>query len=213
MRTKTLVLSALLGLAASPLFAQSNVFSVNAVGYVQEVFQPGIFQMVANPLNTTNNTVAGLLPAPPAGTVIYKWNGTSYDSSSFRFGSWGTPGMTLNPGEGCFIKCGGSVGGTPFTNTFVGEVLQGALSNPLGVGFTMTASQVPQAGGVQTQLGLVPAAGDTVYQWDVVNQTYVGHGFRFGSWGGGEPQIAVGEGFFYSTSTSNNWSRTFSVNN
>jgi hypothetical protein len=210
MRTKTLVLSALLGIAASPLFAQTNVYSVNAVGYVQVVLNPGIFQMIANPLNTTNNTLPGVLPAPPSGTVVYKWNGSTYVSSSYRFGNWSDPSMTLNPGEGCFIKAGGS---GPFTNTFVGEVLQGTLSNPLLAGFTLASSKVPQAGGLQTQLGLTPVNGDVVYQWDVANQTYASHSFRFGSWGGGEPQIGVAEGFFYSTSTSNNWSRSFSVNN
>jgi len=35
--------------------------------------------------------------APP-----YKFNGTSYDISSFSFGSWDTD-RTMNPGEGAFI--------------------------------------------------------------------------------------------------------------
>lgn len=213
MRTKTLILTALLGVAATPLFAQTNVYSVNAVGYVQEVLQPGVFQMIANPLNTTNNSLPSILATPPNGTVLYKWNGSTYVSSSYRFGSWSDGTLTLNPGEGCFIKCGGSVGGTPFTNTFVGEVLQGSLSNAIPVGFSIKSSMVPQAGGLQTVLGLTPANGEIVYQWDPVNQAYVSHSYRFGSWAGGEPQIAVGEAFFYSSANGNTWSRTFSVNN
>jgi len=213
MRTKTLILSALLAAAVTPVFAQSNVFSVNAVGYVQTVLQPGIYQMICNPLNTTNNSVASLMPTPPNQTIISKWNGTGYDSSTYRFGAWSVPGMTLNPGEGCFIKCGGVAGGTPFTNTFVGEVMQGSLTNVLNVGYTLVGSQVPQAGGVQTQLGLVPNNTDIVIQWDVAAQNYVGHTYRFGAWAGGEPQVAVGEAFFYSSANGTTWSRTFSVNN
>jgi hypothetical protein len=215
MRTKTLILSALLGVAASPLFAQTSnsVYSVNAVGYVQTVLNPGIYQMICNPLNATNNTVAGLMSAPPNQTVIYKWNGTGYDSSSYRFGNWSVPGMTLNPGEGCFIKTGGSIGGTPFTNTFVGEVKQGSLTNVLNPGFTMTGSQVPQAGGLQTVLGLTPANGEIVYQWDPVNQAYFSRSYRFGNWSPSEPILAVGEGFFYQSANGNTWSRSFSVNN
>jgi len=209
MRTKTLILSALLSIAATPLFAQP-VYSVNAVGYVQVVLQPQQFQLLANPLNTTNNTLPSLLPSMPNGTLLFKWTGSQYAPSTFRFGAWSDPTLTLNPGEGCFIKCGGSA---PFTNTFVGEVMQGSLTNVLNTGYTIAASIVPQAGGVQTTLGLVPGNGDILFQFDVPSQQYVPHTFRFGSWTGGEPNLAVAESFFYSTASAKNWTRTFSVNN
>jgi hypothetical protein len=197
-------------MAASPLFAQTNVYSVNAVGYVQTVLNPGIYQLIANPLNTTNNSLGSLFPTMPNNTVVAKWNGTGYASSTFRFGAWGDPTLTLNPGEACFIKLGGAAS---ITNTFVGEVLQGSLTNVLGIGYTMASSKVPQAGGIQTQLGLVPNNNEIMVQWDQVNQTYISHTFRFGAWGGGEPTVAVGEGFFYSSANGNTWTRTFSVNN
>lgn len=197
-------------MAASPLFAQSNVFSVNAVGYVQTVLQPGIFQMISNPLNTTNNTLPNVLPGMPNGTVVFKWNGSTYVSSTYRFGAWTDTTLTLNPGEGCFIKLGGSGN---VTNTFVGEVLQGALTNALPVGYSIASSKVPQTGGIQSALGLTPSNGEVLYQWDVPTQNYVAHTFRFGSWTGGEPVVNVGEAFFYSSANGNNWTRTFSVNN
>lgn len=212
MRTKTLVLSALLGIAASPLFAQTNVYSVNAVGYVQVALQAGQYQLLANPLNTTNNTLPSLFPTMPNGTLVFKWNGSTYAPSTFRFGAWSDPTLTLNPGEGCFIKLGGT---TPFTNTFVGEVMQGSnvTNATLNVGYTIAASAIPQAGGVQTALGLTPSNGDILFKFDVPTQQYVPNTFRFGSWSGGEPQLAVAESFFYSTGTAKTWTRAFSVNN
>src|SRR4051794_29904448 len=129
MRTKTLVLSALLGMAAFPLFAQTNVYSVNAVGYVQQSLTPGQFAMIANPLNTTNNKISSVLVLPDAnaGTQVWKWTGATYTSAIWQgvADGWTQPNLTLNPGEGCFIK----LSGTPYTNTWVGEVMQGSLTN------------------------------------------------------------------------------------
>ena len=211
MRTKTLVLTALLGIAASPLFAQTNVYSVNAVGYVQQVLQPGVFQMIANPLNTTNNTLASVMPSMPNGTTIYKWNGSTYANSTFLFGSWTQPSFTLNPGEGCFIKLGGAA---PLTNTWVGEVMQGNLTNTVLVGFSILSSIVPQTGDV-TALGLTAGAnnGDTVYQFHADTQGYTSSTFLFGSWNPGAPTISVGEAFFMKANVQRDWTRNFSVNN
>jgi hypothetical protein len=211
MRTKTLILSALLCIAASPLFAQTNVYSVNAVGYVQQPLQPGVFAMIANPLNTTNNTLVSLMPSMPNGTVIYKWNGTGYASSTFLFGSWTQPSFTLNPGEGCFIKLGGAA---PVTNTWVGEVLQGNLTNNIPTGFSILSSMVPQTADV-TALGLttVAANGDTVYRYDIPSQGYTSATYLFGSWNPAPPTINVGEAFFFKGSAPKSWVRSFSVNN
>ena len=69
MRTKTLILAAALtaaGLASS--LAQSNVYSLNVVGYVNKTLTGGsLFSVVNNPLNTTNNTLAGIFGAGGTG--------------------------------------------------------------------------------------------------------------------------------------------------
>ena len=71
MRTKTLLLSAAVlaaGLAAST--AQS-VFSVNAVGYVNKTLAPG-YNLIANPLNGTNNLLSTIIPTAPDGSAVIK---------------------------------------------------------------------------------------------------------------------------------------------
>ena len=74
MRTKTLLLAAALTAAGiASIQAQSNVYSVNVVGYVNVVAPVGQFKMIANPLNATNNTIGGIGPVLPAGLAqIYK---------------------------------------------------------------------------------------------------------------------------------------------
>ena len=79
MRTKTLLLTAVLsaaGLASS--LAQGAVYSVNAVGYVNLTVPAGL-SLIANPLDATDNTIANVLKVP-AGTQIYKFNGTGFTS-------------------------------------------------------------------------------------------------------------------------------------
>jgi hypothetical protein len=219
MRTKTLVLTALLGLAASPMFAQTNVYSVNAVGYVQVVFQPNVFTMVGNPLNTTNNSIGSLFTAFPNGTQFYKWNGATYDIAQFLFGAWDNPQYTLNPGEGCFIQTKGSA---PWTNTFVGEVLQGNLTNSIPNGFSQRSSMVPQAGDADS-LGLSAALknGDSILEYNAGKGSYDIWQYLFGQWsdpvgGSTPPPMAVAQSVFIGTSAApgpRNWSRSFSVNN
>lgn len=190
-----------------------SVYSVNAVGYVNLNIGNG-FTMIANPLNTTNNTIGVLLAGVPDFTTLYKWNEVSqgFDIATFFFGAWDHPEYTLNVGEGAFISPAG-----PFTLTFVGEVLQGNLTNPVPSNFSIRSSQVPQAGTVGA-LGLTVNDFDTLYQWDTATQSYLIWTYFFGGWGDPvpgpptEPTVAVGESFFLSTGTPYNWTRTFSVN-
>jgi len=211
MRTKTLVLTALLGMAASPLFAQTNVYSVNAVGYVQISFNQGQYKMFCNPLNTTNNTIGSLIQNAPDFSNLYKWTGTSYQTATYAsfLGGWDQPTITLNPGEGAFFNSNG-----PFTNTFVGEVLQGSLSNNVPVGYSIRSSKVPQAGKIGTDLGLAGLSDfDNVYQWTGSGYVTYTYASFLGGWNPSEPVLAVGESVFLNTQAGATWNRTFSVNN
>jgi len=164
--------------------------------------------MIANPLNTTNNTVASLLPAPPDGTTLFKWTGTAFVSTTFFLGAWSDGTFTLNPGEGGIIQ---SI--SPFTNTFVGEVMQGNNVNPYPAGFSIRASQVPQSGTL-TALGLPGSQltdGDTVFQFNPVTQAYVINTWFLGAWSPIEPSMAVGEAFWLQTAAAGSWNRTFTV--
>lgn len=220
MRTKILLLTAAVAAAGITTSIAQTVFSVNAVGYVNLDLPPK-FSMIANPLNTSNNTVSALLPNVPEGTTVYKFNNGSFNqSASFLFGSWtGDANMTLNPGEGVFFN---NPGTTTLRLTFVGEVMQGtganALNNPIPAGFSIKSSQVPQAGKLDGtaagELGFPVAEGDTVYKFNRTTQNYSTHSFLFGSWGGdGVPMIDVGESFFVNKAAAATWTRSFSVNN
>jgi hypothetical protein len=163
--------------------------------------------MIANPLNAPTNTVPALFAGVPDGTTIYKFDGTSYSVNALDLGEWGAPAQTLVPGEGAFIL---NPTAAPITVTFVGEVMQGSLSNPLPAGFSIKSSQVPQSAALDTVLGFPAADGDTVYQFS--NGAYVIHTLDLGEWSGGVPVPAVGESFFVKKVAAGNWTRTFSVN-
>jgi len=207
MRTKTLLLGAAVAVAGISA-SQAQVYSVNAVGYVNTICTNG-FTMVANPLNTTNNTLVALLPAPPEFTTIYKWDAVAqnFDISTFFFGSWDKPATTLNPGEGAFVSTD-----TKFTITWVGDVLQGNLTNGVPLNYSILASKVPQQGSLTALAFPTPSEFDTLYKWNTGTQNYDIYTYFFGSWSPSEPVVGVAESFFYSANATLSWTRTFNVN-
>jgi hypothetical protein len=215
MRTKLILTTAALGVASS-LGAMAQVYSVNAVGYINVTVQPGKLGLVANQLNTGGNTVAEVIPTAPDGTILYKYSQAGgFAIIAREFGEWGTGGaQTVKPGEGFFVSNNGT---TPLTLTFVGEVPQGSpLTTPLATGLNLVSSQVPQAGKLVADLGFPAADGDIVYQWDAAGSGAGAYkapnGYEFGSFSLGDPDVAVGEAFFVSKAAAGNWSRNFSVN-
>jgi hypothetical protein len=225
MRTKTLVLSAIVGaLSSASLMAQ--VYSLNAVGYINVTLAPG-FQIIANQLNTTNNNLSPLLDTQVGdgshdGLEFFKFNGSSYTvltTDSLSAPPWDGPATstTLNPGEAAFVFNPYS---TNITLTFVGTVLQGSLTNALPKGFSLVSSLVPQAGRLDVDLGLTEVDGDLVFQYNPVTKgyaEYTGDSLNVPPWdapGGypANPTVAVGGGFFYYSSGGNPWIRSFTVN-
>jgi hypothetical protein len=208
MRTKTLLLTAALAVAGT-LSSVAQVYSVNAVGYVNVTIPPG-FSMIANPLNASTNTISALFGAAPDGTILYKFNPATgqYSINGKEFDEWASPNDTLLPGDGAFIFNGGT---QPFTVTFVGEVMQGSLTNAVPNGFSIKSSQVPQSGQLDTVLGFPAVDGDIVYRWNNATGQYTISGFEFGEWTTA-PVPAVGESFFVFKNGAANWTRQFSVN-
>jgi hypothetical protein len=212
MRTQLILTTAVLGVAGS-LGASAQVYSVNAVGYINLPVPADKLVLIANQLKTANNTLPEVLPVVPDGTQIFKLGATGFQGYGYE-GEWDVTTVTLPPGEGFFLKSP-----TATTITLVGEVPQGPLSTALKAGLNLVASQVPQAGGIQSVLGYTPADGDQVYKWDITFQTYVSFGYE-GEWSGPvatppiapEPALAVGEGVFINKLAAGTWSRTFSVN-
>jgi len=187
-----------------------TVYSVNAVGYVNLGLPTG-FSIIANPLVASDNSVKALFAGSEAkmadGTTIYKFTGSAYTVNTFEFGAWSNPTQTLVPGEGAFIFV--PTGGA-FTNTFVGEVSAGSLTNSVPTGFSIKSSQVPQAGLLQTDLKYPADEGDTVYQFNNATKGYKVATYEFGAWSA-EPNVKVGEGFFIKPTAARSWKRTFSI--
>src|SRR6266436_7556560 len=152
MRTKTLLCLAALTAGVATSMAQSNVYSLNIVGYVTYTQAANKFNIMANPLNTTNNDVSKVFTSAASypGLTVYKRNaGGGYDQSTFDpdLLAWTAP-LDMSPGTGVWLS---TPAGTPFTNTFVGEVLLNS-SNPIPAGYSIRSSVVPQSGGVTTTL-------------------------------------------------------------
>lgn len=218
----------------------AQVFSANAVGYVNITLQPG-FNLIANPLDNTNNGLNTLLTGLPNTSRAYRFNALNspaYQVSTYLTATarWST-NMVMDPGEGFFLFVNGA---NPVNVTFVGEVPQGNLVNPLLVGnYQIKGSIVPQQlplGRNNSPVGVAtlryPAATNDVvftFQNTGTMSTYRAANFRrIGPnelWTGQNidgtavtadgPVIPVAAGFFLfrsSTATSGDWTRTFSVN-
>jgi len=220
MRTQALLLTAALtaaGIASS--LAQNNVYSVNVVGYVN-VTVPSGYSLIANPLDAGNNTVSNLFNSAPGsvGATVYTWNGAGFvGNNNDEFGAgWAIPAQDLSPGKGFFVKNPGA----PFTNTFVGTVLQGNLVNTPVVGYSLIASKVPETGFVK-DLGLNAGLGDTIYMWNGAGFIGINNDEFGGGWpptagftvdNAKGPQVKVGESFFYkNVAQTVTWVRDFTV--
>jgi hypothetical protein len=228
MRTKTLLLTAALS-AAGIATSMAQVYSVNAVGYVNTTLVPG-FSLVSNPLNnTTGNTVQNLFGNGIQGTIpnlltVYHYDPTadrfqvaSYDDIALEFIGEGATAV-IPPGTGVFVR---NPSTTALTCTFVGEVPQGEASNiTIPQGFSIKGSTVPIAGTASpTSLNVPGQQGDTLYEWDPAGQRYVAASYDdiVLDWisvqpGGGSPTIDVGEAFFIFKTAAQSWDRNFQVN-
>ncbi len=225
MRTKTLLLAAAIsaaGIAAS--LAQSNVYSLNVVGYVNIALAAGQ-NLIANPLDvdgtgTNNNLTTVFGNQVQGGEIVSAFNGASYDSATYsaKLNVWQGPNLPavnagLQPGKGAFVFVG-----TATNVTVVGNVLQGQpLTQQYAAGFSILSSKVPQTGLLATDLKYGPAGGDIVQKFNSGTQNYISpaatYSAKLNAWANppGEPTINVGEGFFLFSSAGGTWTRNFTV--
>jgi hypothetical protein len=214
--------------------AQSNVYSLNVVGYVNvPLVGGGAYNMIANPLNNTGtggNNISNLFSSVAGdGDQIFRWNVDLYDFdaaiptySGFSH-TWSST-FNLNLGEGVWYIDNNSNA----TNTFVGEVFQGTYTNfagPANAGrslvgggsYNAVASSAPIGGGFTNAIaGIVPTDGDQIFPWDVAAYDFSAtlptySGFSH-TWSHTEVQIPPGVGFVYvNNGTDQRWVRTFTV--
>ena len=220
MRTKTLLLIAAIG-AAGAATSMAQVYSVNAVGYVNKTIPKGQFSMVANPLKAATNTVNALFQPVPAGFQVYVYTqGKGYDVGAYddlegAFLPASVGNAVINPGHGVFVR---NPSASDVTITFVGEVMQGTLTTPLSPGLQIVGSQVPQEGTASdlglphtTAAGMTP--GDQVYQYQGAAGYYVSTFDDLeDNFTPALKPLAVGEAVFVKLAKANSWNRTFSVN-
>lgn len=233
MRTKTLLATA--AALAAGLFAasaQSNVYSLNVVGYINLQLQPGL-NLITSQLKGTNQGVNTILasanPVIAANSLLFQWNpaGQTFANAQIAGGDgvWYDPNTgnpstsTVNPGEAFFVQNMGAVS----TLTLVGEVPQGTNSINVVSGLGFYGDPTPVSQDIVTNgfpmadnalLYIFPAGGKT-YQ-----NAYIGAGPGSGgpAWfdpNTGNPFVfapVVGQGFVVSyPGTATKWNRVFNV--
>jgi len=198
MRTKTVLLSALLGAIGSvSALAQTNVYSLNAVGYINVTVPPG-FSILSCPLvcspDNTMNTLMNNGAGGPYGAgafnncQVYFWYpsianysvdggrpiGTNPKTQTSNTNGWTLNGTNaLNPGVGAWFQ---NTTTNTFTLTFVGTVPTGPITNSLTPGFTLVGSAVPMSGDLISNIisGLTNyIVNDQVYTWSPSITNYV----------------------------------------
>lgn len=210
MRTKILLSAAALVAGAISLQAQSNVYSVNIVGYVNKPLATNALELIQNPLDDGTNTLQSALGNLGNGSTAYVWNGAGYTFSTRGKAGW-SPNLAIPTGAGFFVNRAGSVG----TNTFVGEVVADvgtSVTNPLTGGvLTLVGSLIPYADTLNgTNLGLASAPnGSVIYKWNGAGYTFTTRGKA-----GWSPNLSVGvgESFFIQPAADFEWVQTLPAN-
>jgi hypothetical protein len=194
MRTKTLALSALLGMLGSvSVMASQNVYSINAVGYINLTLPIGYSiiadQLIATPTNAiwnvlNNDTQGTGNPGPFEGCLVLKYNhatggyssdiadatdeGIGYANDTNGWAGGGI--MTMNPGEAVWFN---NETGAPLTITFVGSVPSGTNTVNLGIGYNMISSPVPFSGDLCLNAQLTNYSdGDLLLTYNAVSKGY-----------------------------------------
>jgi hypothetical protein len=196
-----------------------NVYSLNVVGYYNVTIPSGAtpgdiarYKLVCQQLKpngitapTLNNSITNL----PAGTLAYIWTASGWSSPTEYLGGadgWETD-APIPYGTGIMLK---NTAATPITVTFVGDVMEGSLTNSYGGGYSPRGPLVPQAGGLTTVHNFTQA-GDKVYTWNPgwpVPNEYLG---GTDGWENGEPVVAVGDAVMISSTAGGSWIRNFTV--
>lgn len=214
MRTKSLCLAvAALAGGLGVASAQSNVYSLNIVGYVNTVLKGGSsFTLVANPLDAPTNDLNSIMSsALPNKSQVVVYSGGNYLTA--QKGSTGfAPNFSVPPGTGFFVK---NVSATAVTNTFVGNVVPGVpgtntVSIPLG--FSLVGSTIP-IGGTLNDSGpnTLNLVGVVANKSQVITYDNSGGGAYITSQKGStgfapNVPISVGQGFFIkAASAGSNW--------
>jgi len=210
--------------------AQSNVYSLNVVGYVNVNLTsnaPTRLTLVANQLDLdgtgTNNTIYTFLGTNlPAQTAAFGMNPgvgnfskSTYNGSGTWFPIPAAVTAACQPGRGVVVQL--PAGSSDQTLTEVGTVLQGTFSQSVVTGLQMGSIDTPQNIGIKAAgyNGVTNASGnDKVFTWNRGSQSYTSHTFNGATWfpgTAGDVIIPVGDSFVFSSVAGKTWTQTFTV--
>lgn len=215
MRTKLLAVAALLAAGVATSMAQSNVYSLNIVGYVN-VTPSGTLSAISNPLRAgapgAVDRADQVIPYAD-GNSIQVWTGVGW--SLYAMDSLSGTGWVdgngadaplaslpvLSGGKGFFYA--NNIGVTAIT--FVGEVRTGTNTVAIPSGLSALGSPLPVGGLISSGApNLQVQDGDSVQYWSGTGWTLYGRDSLSGTgWVDGngadtaEPSLTVGQGFFY----------------
>lgn len=221
MNAKSLLVAAAAMCAGS---VQAQVFSANAGGYVNVLLTPG-FNLVGNPLQSADSSLAvtyrNIIGAVPPGLKVFAFDTASgafhqaatYRGAPFnRFDPPSSASLTVPLGSGVFVFDPRPNNSEPLTLSFIGEVAQGTLNNPIPQGFSIKASMTPQP---FSPTDIPAAPGDKIFKFNKTTgayDTFTRRGAPFNRWEPALPTFAVAEAFFYyRPGTAATWARTFTL--
>jgi hypothetical protein len=218
------MLRKLVGLAAlvvaSTGLSNAQIFSVNAVGYINVTVKPG-FNLIANQLFAQDNSIGSLFKnfdgGVVPGTTIYKlvdgkFLTATWDDLDNQYVPESTAAELTLPGDGVFVYLPGS---REKVLTFVGEVLQGEVCTEIPSGYSIKSSAIPQTLDFNA-LNFPGSPGDKVFRFNARTASF--QMFQFDEvenrWPDTMPDIPVGEAVMVlRMGPAVDWCRTFFVNN
>lgn len=201
---KLIIALFLLGSVALSAHAQSNIYSINIVGYVNRPILPGN-NLVANQLfGNIDNTINNVLLGVADGATFTKWDATAnafLPTSVFNLGSqtWSI-NYTLNLGEGALVNSPSLttntfVGGVAIYTNIVSDLGPGQLWSPnYADGLHLIACPMPLSGPLSTMfakvVGRSAESGEWVKVLDETTQTYITATFDGFGWDN-DPNLPV----------------------
>jgi len=205
MRTKTLFLAtAALAVGLATSMAQSNVYSVNIVGYINVPLGANAQTLLANPLDNGTNDLSSIGASLPNKSSASIWNGAGFTGTTKTAGAWGS-NLAIAPGIGFFVKAPSAS-----TLTFVGSAPTISTRALAGATSVMLGSMIPFSGaladsGTNTiNLGSALPNKSTVSIWS--GTAYIGTTKTAGAWGS-NLAIGVAQGFFVKPSAASTWNQ------
>jgi hypothetical protein len=189
------------------LRAQSNIYSLNVVGYYNVDCPAGQRILICNQLATTNDHLSSILPGPWAdGTIVFpyfvSYNASPWDTDA---NAWSSD-FELPVGRGSFLYSQ-----VHQTFTFVGEVPQGTFTNRFLRNGRSIYGPFPPLEETLSQMNLPAQDGDIAFQY---RNGYTASPYDTDAvaWSA-DFTNKVGEAFFYYKGSGNltNWVMNFTV--